>query len=61
MSSHLEESIALADKLTTKAEESLADLDREMALMKWPAEFRAIMWEAVAALASARAADAKRS
>jgi len=61
MSSHLEKSIALADKITAKAENAVADLDREMALMKWPGEFRAIMWEAVAAIAASRAAAAKRS
>lgn len=60
MSSHLEKSIALADQITTKAEDAVADLDREMALRKWPAEFRAIMWTAVAAVATSRAAAAKR-
>lgn len=61
MSSHMEKSVALADKITTRAEEALADLDREMALRRWPADFRAIMWEAVAAVATSRADDAKRS
>lgn len=60
MSIHMEKSIALADKITTKAEDTLSSLDREMAIMKWPAEFRAIMWETVAAVASQRAADAKQ-
>lgn len=61
MSSHMEKSVALADKITTRAEEALADLDCEMALRRWPADFRAIMWEAVAAVATSRADDAKRS
>ncbi len=57
--SHAERSIALADHITAKAEEAVADLDREMALRKWPAEFRAIMWDAVAIVASSRAASAR--
>ena len=59
MSSHLEKSIALADQITKKAEEAVADLDLEMAMRKWPAEFRAIMWEAVADIASRRAKNAR--
>jgi hypothetical protein len=54
-------SIALADKITTRAEDALADLEREMIIREWPDEFQAIMWEAVAAVASSRAAAAKRS
>lgn len=61
MSSHLEKSIALADQITAKAEDAVAGLDMEMALRKWPAEFRALMWEAVAAVASSRATAAKQS
>jgi hypothetical protein len=56
---HAEKSIALADQITAKAEKAVADLDREMALRKWPAEFRAIMWDAVAIVAQSRAADAR--
>ncbi len=50
---------ALANKITSKAEDALSGLDREMAIMKWPAEFRAIMWEAVVELAARRAAGAR--
>ena len=46
---------ALAQKIARKAADTLASLDREMAIMKWPAEFRAIMWNAVAHDASIRA------
>lgn len=46
---------ALAAKITAKAEDTLAALDREMTIMKWPAEFRAIMRGAVAHAASLRA------
>jgi hypothetical protein len=59
LSAHLERSIALADQITAKAEEAVADLDREMALRKWPAEFRALMWDAVAIVASNRAAASR--
>jgi hypothetical protein len=48
---------ALADRITKKAADTLAGLDREMTIMKWPPEFRSIMWEAVAAEARARAID----
>lgn len=47
--------IDIANKITTKAEGALHGLDREMIIMKWPAEFRAILWAAVAALATERA------
>lgn len=57
MSTHLEKSIDLADKITAKAEEALSRLELEMAMGKWPADFRAIMWDAVAAVASSRAKD----
>lgn len=58
---HLMKSLALTDKITKKAEAALDGLEREMILMKWPAEFRAIMWEAVAAVASSRAAALPKS
>lgn len=50
---------SLADKITAKAEETLARLEHEMTFMKWPAEFRGIMWEAVAIVATQRAKKAK--
>lgn len=49
--------IALATKIVGKASDTLSALDREMKIMKWPNEFRVIMWEAVAAEAQARAAS----
>lgn len=52
--------IALAEKVTAKASATLDGLDREMILMKWPAEFREIMWGAVASLAERYAADARK-
>ena len=50
---------ALAGKIADKAQGALAGLDREMTLMSWPPEFRAIMWEAVANMAARRAAEAR--
>lgn len=47
--------IALAEKITKKAEEALDRTALEMTLMKWPAEFRAIMYGAIADLAGRRA------
>lgn len=46
---------ALAEKIVAKASDALGALDREMRIMKWPNEFRVIMWEAVAAEAQSRA------
>lgn len=50
---------ALAEKIAAKAADALSAIDREMAIMKWPAEFRAIMWGAVAHEARNREADCK--
>ncbi len=61
MTKHMEKAQALAAKITDKAQGALAGLDREMAIMKWPAEFQAIMWDAVADLAARRAADARHA
>lgn len=57
MSGHQDKAQALADKVTTTAEAGLSSL--EMTLRKWPAEFRAIMWEAVVEIAKQRAALAR--
>ena len=46
--SQLENALALAIKIQTKARDTLAGLDREMTLMRWPPETRSIMWHAVA-------------
>jgi hypothetical protein len=49
----------LADKIVATAETRLALFD---AMMKdWPADFRAIMWDAVVKIAQQRAADARKS
>lgn len=50
---------ALAEKITRKASDTISALEREMIVMKWPAEFRAIMWDAVAHTASIRADEAR--
>jgi hypothetical protein len=51
----LDKAAALAKKIEQKASDTLAALDGEMAIMKWPAEFRTIMWNAVAHEAMLRA------
>lgn len=57
MSSHLQKSINLADQITTMAEDTLRGLDRTIS--SWPGEFRAIIWEAVADIATRRASAAR--
>lgn len=52
-----EKAQAVADKVIKKAEEHLAAL--EWMMTKWPAEFRAIMWGAVADLAFQRKVEAE--
>lgn len=52
---------ALAEKITTKAEAALSGIEREMLIMKWPAEFRAIMWGAVADIAFKRRVEAEQA
>lgn len=47
---------AVAEKIAKKAEDALARLEREMVIMKWPQEFREIMWNAVSHAAALRAA-----
>jgi len=37
----------LAEKIAKKAAETLSGLQREMDIMRWPQEFRNIMWSAV--------------
>ncbi len=55
MTAHLQKAQDLAEKLTKKAEDALAGIEREMIIMKWPADFRKIMWETVATVAAHRA------
>lgn len=49
--------ISVADKVVSLAQDGLDGIDRTVA--KWPAEFRAIIWEAVADIATRRAAAAR--
>jgi hypothetical protein len=58
---HRHPSIALATKISAKADDTLAKLDHEMTIMKWPDEFRAIMWEAVAAQAAIYAKQSREA
>jgi hypothetical protein len=57
MATHEEKAEAQADKIARKADDALAGLQIEMAMAKWPAEFRKIMWEAVAETATQRARE----
>lgn len=56
---HQRKAEALSEKIVSKAEETLQALKIEMALMKWPPEFRKIMWETIADLATGYAEDHK--
>lgn len=58
--SDIKKAEALAEKIASKAEDALAGLEREMAIMKWPPDFRAIMWGAVARAASLREVESRR-
>ncbi len=58
MSTHLEKAINISDKVMTMAEGALHSLD--VVISSWPGDFRAIMWETVADIATRRAADAKK-
>jgi hypothetical protein len=50
----------LAERIARKAADALDPLRLEMAIKKWPAEFRVIMWEAVASVAMQQAAESKQ-
>lgn len=54
---HAAKAEALAEKITATADAGLRNL--EITLHKWPAEFQAIMWDAVVEIASRRAAEAR--
>lgn len=58
MTSQIEKSIDLAEKITARAELAVRALDHE--IIGWPAEFQAIMWEAVAAVANSRASQLRQ-
>ncbi len=51
--------LAIADEVVSKAEGALAAIERELIVMKWPPEFCAIMWDAIADIASRRALKAR--
>jgi len=57
MNNHAVKSIALADKIVSFAEDGTRSIDRAVAA--WPAEFKAIIWDAVAEIAKQRAAVAR--
>lgn len=44
----------LAERIAKKAAGTLDSLELEMTIMKWPSDFRAIMWGAVAHEAAIR-------
>lgn len=50
-------SISVADRVVSLAQDGLQGIDRTVSA--WPAEFRAIIWDAVADIASRRAAAAR--
>jgi hypothetical protein len=59
MSTHLEKAVDTSAKIVAMAEGALRGLD--LVISSWPGEFRAIIWETVADIATRRAADAKNS
>lgn len=57
MGAHADKAEALAAKITANAEDHLRALEWQMT--KWPADFRAIMWGAVADIAFKRKGEAE--
>ena len=57
MSNHAQKAIALANQVVSFAEDGTRAIDRSIA--SWPAEFRAVIWDAVAAIAVQRAKNAR--
>lgn len=53
-----EKAVDLAVKIAGKARDTLEPLAREMLIAKWPAEFQAIVWGAVAQHAGILATEA---
>jgi len=49
--------ISVAVRIVSLVQDGLRPLDRTIAA--WPAEFRALIWDAVAAIATARAAESR--
>jgi hypothetical protein len=58
MSKHALKIIETAERITAMAEDGTATLDR--AIAAWPADFQAIIWDAVAALAARRASQLRQ-
>ena len=57
MTDHMQKAVSIADQVVSLAEDGLRGIDRTIA--PWPAEFRAIIWDAVADIASRRAAASR--
>jgi hypothetical protein len=57
MSENMQRTVNLADQVVSLAEDGLRSIDR--AISSWPAEFRVIIWDAVADIATRRANDAR--
>jgi hypothetical protein len=51
---HLEKAMAMVQKINRKVDDLLEPLQREMRIMKWPAEYQSILWEAVMLEAKSR-------
>jgi hypothetical protein len=58
MTEHALKAISVADKVVSLALDGVRGIERTIA--SWPADFRAIIWDAVADIASRRAAAARR-
>jgi hypothetical protein len=58
MDSHAMKAISTADRILEMVQDTLRPL--EFLIGRWPAEFRAIIWEAVAASATRHAEEARR-
>lgn len=54
---NMKTAVEVADRVVSLAEDGLRSIDRT--ILSWPAEFRAIIWDAVADIASRRAAAAR--
>lgn len=61
MSDDIEAGVELVRKIRIKVDDLLAPLAREMRIMKWSADYRAILWEAVMLEAKARLETCERS
>lgn len=61
MTDDIEKAIAVADKIRNKAEDYLVRMERELAVMGWKPEFRAIMWIAISEAAAKRATAAHQN